>query len=100
MACVAILLATAFPVYAGEDADSDYRALLEAWKGKEYSEGLDLAEAFLFAHPGYKYESAVLYIGAHSAYRSKLFTEAVPLYRRLLKEFPRYKKARSSRDEL
>lgn len=85
---------------AADDADGAYKTLLETWKSGKHAEALALAEAFVRAHPDFKYASGALYMGGNAGLKAGEPARAEPLYRALLKRFPTYKKARAARDEL
>jgi len=96
-----VLLSIVFcGVTLAADADTDYKAIIEAWKAKEYSRALDLAEAFVEAQPEYKYISGALYAGGSAGLRSRRYERAEVFYRELIRRFPDYKKTDEARNEL
>lgn len=99
--CILLLLACLdATVSASDDADADYKALLDTYKAGKFPEALTLAEAFLKDHPDYKYASGALYQGANSGLAAREYERAEPLYRSLIEKFPDYKKTPAARDEL
>ena len=68
-----LLLAVPGGAAIGAAADADYQALLDTWKAKRYVEALDLAEAFVSAHPDYKHAAAALYMGGSAGLRGKRY---------------------------
>jgi len=96
----ALLFSTFGGAALGADADADYKALLETWKGKEYDRALGLAEAFDEANPDHRYVSAALYMGGSAGLRAKRYGRAEVLYRELIRRFPDYKKTDGARNEL
>ncbi len=82
------------------DADAGYQAVVTAWKAKEYSRALDLAEKFVVVNPEYKYVSGALYVGGNAGLRSRSYERAEALYRELIRRFPGYKMTDEARNEL
>jgi len=94
--CVSLL----FGAGLAADPGADYQALLAAWKAKDFARALALGSAFLEAHPGYKFESGVLYMPGAAAETGGRWAEAERHYRALLARHPDYKMAPGARNGL
>lgn len=94
--CLLLLFASAL----NADPETDYAALLEAFKNKEWSRSLELSEAFVKAHPEFKHAHAAYYMGGNAALNCDQFARGEVLYRALLKDHPQSRHAEKTRGEL
>lgn len=100
LAAMALLLSGFCGLAIAGNPDTDYKAMIKAWRAKEYARALDLAEEFLAVNPDYKYASGALYTGGSAGLRSKQYARAEVMYRELIRRFPKYKKTDEGRNEL
>ncbi|MBE7492715.1 MAG: outer membrane protein assembly factor BamD [Planctomycetes bacterium] len=95
-ACVLLLLASALRA----DAEGDYAKLLEAFQNKQWPRALELSEAFVKAHPGFRHTHAAYYMGGNAALNCNQPARGEPLYRALLKDHPQSRHVEKARTEL
>lgn len=93
-----LILLLAPALYA--DADADYQALLDDYKNKRYTEALGKAEAFVAAHPDYKYTGAAYYMGGNSGLNAGEYDRAEALYKAMLEKHADNRHIGKARNEL
>ncbi len=98
IAFISLLLVLACALRA--DAESDYAALLESHKNKQWARALQQAEAFAKDHAEFKHTHAALWMGGNAGLNCDEFVRAEVLYRALLKDFPQSRHIEKARNEL
>ncbi len=96
--CMLLLCLIAAPLWA--NADADYQALLDDFKGKRWSEALARAEAFIEKHPEHRYLDAAHYMGANAGLNARQHDRAEALYRAMLEKHADSRHIEKARNEL
>lgn len=82
------------------DAESDYAALLDSHKNKQWATALQRAEAFVKDYPEFKHVHAAMWMGGNAGLNCDEYARAEVLYRALLKDHPESRHVEKARNEL
>lgn len=95
-----LLILFAAPLFASDNAEVDYAALVDAFKAKDWAKAVDLAEAFVKDHADFKHAHAAMYMGGNAGMNGDVFARGEALFRLLLEKHPDSKYVEKARNEL